>query len=92
MAVCREQCSVTIRSAEHRIQGGVKFGQLKGSSSRYILRSQISSSVSSSSLVKTIYVRVDCYDQFHFKIHFNSEQVVSCDVVFPKKFDIAKLN
>ena len=30
-----KQCSVTIRSAEHRIQGGVKFGQLKGSSSRY---------------------------------------------------------
>ena len=32
-----KQCSVTIRSAEHRIQGGVKFGQLKGSSSRYSL-------------------------------------------------------
>ena len=30
-----KQCSVTIRSAEHRIQGGVKFGQLKGSSSGY---------------------------------------------------------
>ena len=30
-----KQCSVTIRSAEHRIQGGVKFGQLKGPSSRY---------------------------------------------------------
>ena len=31
------QCSGTVRSTEHRIQGGVKFGQLKGSSSRYIL-------------------------------------------------------
>ena len=27
-----------IRSAEHRIQGGVKFGQLKGSSSRYSMQ------------------------------------------------------
>ena len=31
-----KQCSVTIRSVEHRIQGGVKFGQVKGSSSCYI--------------------------------------------------------
>ena len=30
-----KQCSVKIRSAEHRNQGGVKFGQLKGSSSCY---------------------------------------------------------
>ena len=30
------QCSGTVRSTEHRIQGGVKFGQLQGSSSRNI--------------------------------------------------------
>ena len=32
-----KQCSVKVRSTEHRIQGCVKFGQVKGSSSRYIL-------------------------------------------------------
>ena len=41
-----KQSSVTIRNSEHQVQGGVKFGQLKGSSSgKNLIRGPGSSSV-----------------------------------------------